>query len=106
MLSQAEAQLVRDGAQAEYSQLTAQRQAKLAEDGIVSKDVAEQARAGADAIAATVKADRAAVESAKAQLVAQQATVDNAKVQLDYTRHPVADRRTHRQPHRSRSATS
>jgi multidrug efflux system membrane fusion protein len=85
LLSQAEAQLVRDGAQAEYSQLTAERQAKLTKDGIISKDVSEQARAGAEATAATVKADRAAVESARAQLRAQQAMVDNARVQLGYT---------------------
>jgi multidrug efflux system membrane fusion protein len=85
LLAQAEAQLGRDGAQAEYSSLTAQRQASLAEKGIVSKDVAEQARAGADAIAGTVKADRAAIESARAQLAAQQATVDTMKVQLGYT---------------------
>lgn len=85
LLSQAEAQLGRDGANAEYATLTAQRQAQLAEKGIVSKDVAEQARAGADAIAGTVKADRAAIESARAQLAAQQATVDTMKVQLGYT---------------------
>ena len=85
LLSQAEAQLVRDGSNSEYATLTAQRQAQLAEKGIVSKDIAEQSRAGADAIAATVKADRASVESARAQLVAQQAQVDNAKVNLSYT---------------------
>jgi membrane fusion protein, multidrug efflux system len=85
LLNQAEAQLARDGAQAEYSQLTAERQAALAGRGIVSKDVSEQARAGAEATAASVKADRAAVESARAQLVAQQAFLDNAKVQLGYT---------------------
>ncbi len=85
LLSQAEAQLARDGANAEYSQLTAERQAKLTKDGIISKDVAEQARAGAEATAATVKADRAAIESARAQLRAQQSQVDNAKVQLGYT---------------------
>jgi multidrug efflux system membrane fusion protein len=94
LLSQAEAQLGRDGAQAEYTTLTAQRQAQLADKGIVSKDVAEQARAGADAGAATVKADRAAVESARAQLNAQQAMVDTMKVQLDYTviRSPIDGR--------------
>ena len=85
LLNQSEAQLARDGAQAEYSQLNAERQASLATKGILSKDVSEQARAGAEAGAATVKADRAAVESARAQLVAQQAAVDNAKVSLDYT---------------------
>ena len=65
--------------------MTAERQAKLTKDGILSKDVAEQARASAEATAATVKADRAAIESARAQLRAQQAQVDNAKVQLGYT---------------------
>lgn len=85
LLNQAEAQLARDGANAEYTQLTAERQASLNVKGIVSKDVAEQARAASEATAATVKADRAAVESARAQLVAQQAAVENAKVQLGYT---------------------
>ena len=85
LLAQAEAQLARDGAQAEYQQLQAERQSQLSERGIVSKDMAEQARASADASAATVRADKAAVESAKAQLTAQQAVVDNARLQLDYT---------------------
>ncbi|MGE5243939.1 MAG: efflux RND transporter periplasmic adaptor subunit [Betaproteobacteria bacterium] len=85
LLAQAEAQLGRDGAQADYQQLQAERQAQLASRGIVSKDMAEQARAAADAIAAGVKADKAAVESAKAQLTAQQAAVDNARVQLGFT---------------------
>ncbi len=84
LLNQAEAQLARDGAQAEYAQLSAERQASLVARGIVSKDVAEQARAGAEATAATVKADRAAIESARAQIVAQQALIDNAKLQLAY----------------------
>ncbi len=84
LLNQAEAQLARDGAQAEYSQLTAERQASLMGRGIVSKDVSEQARAAAEASAATVKADRAAVESARAQLESQRAAVENARVQLDY----------------------
>jgi multidrug efflux system membrane fusion protein len=94
LLNQAEAQLTRDAAQAEYQQLQAERQSQLATRGIVSKDMAEQARAGADATAATVTADKAAVESAKAQLTAQQAAVDNAKVQLGYTtiRSPIDGR--------------
>jgi len=85
LLTQSEAQLARDGAQAEYQQLTAERQQSLLKQGIISKDVAEQTRAAADASGAGVKADRAAVESARAQLVAQQALVDSAKVQLSYT---------------------
>ena len=85
LLSQAEAQLARDAANAEFSQLTAERQSTLTERGIISKDQAQQAVASADATAATVKADRASIESARAQLVAQQAAVDNARVQLGYT---------------------
>ena len=85
LLSQAEAQLARDAANAEYQQVTAERQAELVERGIISKDLGQQARAAAEAAAATVKADKAAIASAKAQLVAQQATLDNAKLQLSYT---------------------
>lgn len=93
-LNQAKAQLQRDGAQAEYQQVTAQRQADLNQRGIVSKDVAEQARASADAIKASVEADRAAVESAQAQIAAGEAALDNARVQLSYTeiRSPINGR--------------
>ena len=94
LLSQAEAQLARDAANAEYQQLTAERQSSLVGRGIISKDAGEQTRASADATAATVKADKAAIESARAQLAVQQAVVDNAKVQLDYTliRSPIDGR--------------
>jgi membrane fusion protein, multidrug efflux system len=94
LLGQAEAQLNRDAANAEYQQLTAERQSQLMARGIVSKDVAEQARAAADATNATAKADKAAIESARAQLVAQQAAVDNAAVSLGYTaiRSPIDGR--------------
>jgi len=85
LLAQAEAQLSRDAANAEYQQLTAERQAQLNTRGIISKDQADQSRAQADATSAIVKADRAAVESAKAQLVAQEAAVENARVSLGYT---------------------
>jgi membrane fusion protein, multidrug efflux system len=83
--AQAEAQLARDASNAEYQQLSAERQAALVQRGIISRDASEQARAQADATAALVKADRAAIESARAQLVAQQAAVDAARVSLDYT---------------------
>jgi multidrug efflux system membrane fusion protein len=85
LLAQAEAQLSRDASNAEYQQLTAERQAQLTQRGIISKDQAEQARAAADATAGTVKADKANIESARAQLVAQEAAVVNARVQLGYT---------------------
>jgi len=85
LLAQAEAQLSRDAANAEYQQLSAERQAQLNARGIVSKDQADQARSQADATSAVVKADRAAVESARAQLAAQDAAVANARVSLGYT---------------------
>jgi multidrug efflux system membrane fusion protein len=84
LLAQAEAQLVRDAASAEYQQLTAERQSSLNARGILSKDAAELARSQADATNALVSADKANVESAKATLDAQVATVDAARVQLDY----------------------
>jgi membrane fusion protein, multidrug efflux system len=85
LLAQAEAQLSRDASNAEYQQLTSERQAQLSQRGIISKDQAEQSRAAADATAGTVKADKANIESARAQLVAQDAAVANARVQLGYT---------------------
>jgi multidrug efflux system membrane fusion protein len=85
LLAQAEAQLARDAANAEYMQLAAERQQQLTTRGIISKDIAEQARSQADATAALVKADRASIDSAKAQMVAQQGAVDAAKVSLEYT---------------------
>ena len=60
LLAQAEAQLTRDASNAEYVQLTAERNAQLNARGIISKDQAEQSRSQADATAAMVKADKAA----------------------------------------------
>jgi len=85
LYAQAEAQLNRDAAQAEYAQVTSERNAALVEKGIISKDIADQARSAADAARATVAADKAAVESARAQLTAQQSAIDSARLQLAYT---------------------
>jgi multidrug efflux system membrane fusion protein len=88
LLNQAEAQMNRDASSAEYQSLNAERQAQLVTRGIVSKDAGDQARAQADAISLTVKADKAAIASAQAQLKVQQAAVDAAKLQLAYTTIP------------------
>jgi multidrug efflux system membrane fusion protein len=85
LLAQAEAQLTRDAANAEYQQLSAERQLQLSQRGIISKDSAEQVRSQADASAAVVKADRASIDSARAQLVAQEGMVAAARVSLGYT---------------------
>lgn len=94
LLAQSQAQLARDQAQSDYLQQTMQRNAELAERGILSKDMLQQSQAQAAANLAAVKADQAAVESARAQLGAQQAAVDTAAVQLTYTviRSPINGR--------------
>jgi multidrug efflux system membrane fusion protein len=94
LLAQSQAQLARDQAQSDYLQQTMQRNAELAERGILSKDMLQQSQAQAAANVAAVKADQAAVESARAQLGAQQAAVDTASVQLTYTviRSPINGR--------------
>jgi len=94
LLAQSQAQLARDQAQSDYLQQTSQRNAELAERGILSKDMLQQSQAQAAANVAAVKADQAAVESARAQIGAQQAAVDNAVVQLAYTviRSPINGR--------------
>jgi multidrug efflux system membrane fusion protein len=94
LLAQAQAQLVRDAANAEYQQLTAERQSSLNTRGILSKDAAELAKSQADSTRALVDADKANIESAKATFDAQVATVDAARVQLDYCviRSPIEGR--------------
>jgi multidrug efflux system membrane fusion protein len=85
LLAQAEAQLARDAANAEYMQISAERQAQLNTRGIISKDAADQTRASADSTAALVKADKANIESARAQVTSQEGAVDAARVSIDYT---------------------
>ena len=94
LLAQAEAQLARDAATAEFQQLTSERQGQLAAKGIVSKDASEQSHAQADATLATVNADKAAIASARAQLAVQQSITENARIQLSYTdiRSPIDGR--------------
>ena len=84
-LGQAEANLVRDKAQQKYAQSQAERYGRLLQAGIVSKDQSEQMGSNADALAAAVNADEAAIRSARAAVVATKATLDNSRVQLEYT---------------------
>jgi multidrug efflux system membrane fusion protein len=67
-LSQAEANLARDLAQAANSQRDAERYQKLAAQDYVTQSQADAATATADAQAAVVKADSAAVETARLNL--------------------------------------
>ncbi len=67
-LRQAEANLARDVAQAKNAEEQAKRYAILVQKEYVAKDQYDQLRANADALAAVVDADRAAVENSRLQL--------------------------------------
>jgi multidrug efflux system membrane fusion protein len=67
-LSQLEANLARDQAQLANAQAQAERNNKLFEAGIISKDQYETFRTTAQAQAASVRADQAAIENAKVNL--------------------------------------
>jgi multidrug efflux system membrane fusion protein len=72
-LQQAKATLARDEAQAQNATVQAQRTTELAERGIATREQVGTANAAAEALQATLGADRAAVESAQLQL--QYATI-------------------------------
>ena len=67
-LQQAEANLARDQAQLENANAQSERYEKLYKDGIVSKEQYDTFRTNADALAAAVRADQAAIERAKIDL--------------------------------------
>jgi membrane fusion protein, multidrug efflux system len=72
-LEQARANLARDTAQAVNARASSARYQDLQGRGIATKEQADQSRTSADALDATVEADRAAVDNAKVQL--QYATI-------------------------------
>ncbi len=67
-LAQLEANLARDEAQLQNARAQADRYTRLFEEGIVSKEQHDSFRTSADALAAAVRADRAAIERAKVDL--------------------------------------
>ena len=67
-LQQAEANLAKDQAQLENARAEAERYTKLFQEGIVSKEQYDSMRTNADALAASVRADEAAIEKAKIDL--------------------------------------
>ena len=81
---QAEANLARDLAQAKYGESQAQRYAQLNKQGVVSVEQSEQMQTNADALNATVNADRASVRHAEEAIKVDEATIENAKLQLGY----------------------
>jgi len=67
-LQQAEANLARDQAQLENAKAEAERYTELFQEGIVSKEQYDSMRTNADAVAASVRADTAAIDKARIDL--------------------------------------
>jgi membrane fusion protein, multidrug efflux system len=84
-VSQAQAIVARDQATALNARIVANRNTKLVEQGVVSREEYDNAVSAAEAAEATVRADESNVKNLQAAAKAEQANVDNAKVQLSYT---------------------
>jgi multidrug efflux system membrane fusion protein len=107
-VQQAEANLARDVAQSKYAEEEVRRYAYLVEKNYVPREQYDQMRTNAEALAASVQADKAAVENARAAILADRAglenakavvrasaaAVENAKIQLEYCsiRSPISGR--------------
>ena len=83
-VNQAKANLERDTAQAKNAVEEARRYEFLIQKGVVAKEQYDRIRTNADALEATVRADRAAIENAEAAVRADRAAIENAKIQLGY----------------------
>ncbi len=81
---QAEANLVKEIAQAKWGYAQVERYRVLVEQGVVPREQYEQLRANYDALRANVEAARATVGSADETIKVDAAAIENAKVQLSY----------------------
>jgi len=79
MLKEAEANLEKDIAQAKNADFEAQRYKSLFERKVVAEQQYDQFRANAEALDATVRADKAAIDSANASVDASKDAVENAQ---------------------------
>jgi multidrug efflux system membrane fusion protein len=98
LLKQAEATLEKDMAQAKNAEADAERYRSLIDRKVVSEQQYDQFRTNAEALEATVRADKAAIDSANASIRASKdavenaqavvradrAAIENAKIQLGY----------------------
>jgi multidrug efflux system membrane fusion protein len=82
--AQSEAQLASAQAQESFYGMQATRYEKLAAQGIVSQEQADQANVEARARRTNVRAVSAAIDSIKATIRADMAALDNAKLSLSY----------------------
>jgi len=84
-VAQAQSIVARDQATALNSRIIANRDAKLIEDGVISREEYDNAVSAAQAADATVRADESSVANLQAAVKAEQANVQNSRVQLGYT---------------------
>src|SRR5205809_3470793 len=84
--------VARDQATANNSRTIVNRDAKLIEAGVISREEYDNAFSKLQSDEATVRADKSAVANLQAAQKAEQAAVENARVQLSYTtiRAPIA----------------
>jgi membrane fusion protein, multidrug efflux system len=84
LVSQAEANLARDRAQAANAKQQAKRYAGLEAEGVVSKDQNDSYQTTSQVQEEAVRADDAAINSAKASVVADRSAIETAKLNLSY----------------------
>src|SRR3984885_13411738 len=84
LVSQAEANLARDRAQAANAKQQAKRYAGLEAEGVVSKDQNDSYQTTSQGQEEAARADQAAINSAQASVVADRSAVETAKLNLSY----------------------
>jgi multidrug efflux system membrane fusion protein len=85
LLKQAQAQLARDTASANYARDQAERYQKGVTEGVFAKEQGEQLKSAAAALMQVLEADRASISSAEAQISADQSAINNLNIQIGYT---------------------
>jgi multidrug efflux system membrane fusion protein len=84
-VAQAQANLAKDQAQYSNARVEEDRYRRLVEGGYIAREQYDQIRTTELSLAATIKADQAAIETAQAVVRADEANVENARLQLSYT---------------------
>ena len=84
LLQQAQANLERDKAAAEFSGTQAARIRKLTDAGVFAHEQLDQAEADLKSKNSVIRADEASIESARAALRADEASLSNAQLNLSY----------------------
>jgi multidrug efflux system membrane fusion protein len=84
LVTQAEANLARDQAQALNAKQQAKRYDQLAKEGVISKDQNDTYQTASQVSDEAVRADQAAINSAQASVVSDRSAIETAKLNLSY----------------------